>query len=205
MDPDEGGGAPPRRSRRIQQLNPLSSDTANDTHSTTTAVLEDASASQYHVPTPYPTTYAFSPNSQHSSQFHHHHPYLSHASNDDDTSTIATNAVPTTQHSSGLSSGTPSDPPEQNTQVQSHHSVHSTVSNPYRSPSSPSFPVSIQLPHRSASVSSQPHLHYITTQQFNQLQDIVQNLRTNLQDFQSTAHQQSTNIHRDMAHLNHQM
>ena len=122
MDPEEGGGEPPptRRSRRVQNLNPLPATDPNaiPTNDSVTVCVDDASASQYE-PRYNPSVYQSLPLPHTSVPIARTPPTVQ---NEDDMSTIASVLMlPPLPSSSSMS-----DPPEQTFGLStSTRSVHS--------------------------------------------------------------------------------
>ena len=209
MDPDEGGGSPPRRSRRVQQLDPLPFPNAtNDNNTITTASItpEDASASQYPVQqsTQLPFAHAY------------HQPIRSfdHSQPQDDNSTIASGIIiPPLPSSTSMTSA---DPPEEQFRFQP---PHGTQSEPIQHRSHIIPPPVIQLATDTQDQAQHVHLQqspdssvlsttqqqFVTTTQFAQLNHRVQQLQSNLETFQTTVNHQTTDMHRNISNINRQL
>ena len=221
MDPDEGGGTatPPstRRSRRQQNLDPIPrfnpTNHANDNNSNTShsGMVEDASASQYH-PHYHPTVHQQShPSSTGLSYAPSRQPSPPAPSNhhDDDASTIQS-----VHNSHRLSRS--SDPPEETCQINSsnqrassQHRGYSRASSnaptSYRSASPYELPDTIQLHALNAPSSITQPSTYVTSETYQALQDTVFQLRHDFQNFQVSNTQQNNNIQHEMNLINDRM
>lgn len=232
MDPDEGGGTPPRRSHRIQNLDPLPfippnndnnvvpmpTTARNDTPST--VQLEEASMSQYHNKiTTNPNPIAPNFNSTN---------YLFHGPVNDDNSTIASTLIlpplPSSSSTNDLPEETFRISPATNSSPNHHSDAHqnclllmqSLSPSIHHTPTIPPHMIQLQPLQHNTNISQAnrppsltstitPVQSHVSATQFNQLQSTMLQLQHDMNTFQCTVAHQTTDIHQDMAQINCQL
>ena len=207
MDPEEGGGSPPpRRSRRLQRLDPSLSPppyTASN-QNPSTGLLEDASVSQYG------SIYPTQPQAHSTTSVIHDAstiPYIPHDTHP------STRIPPLSTHGSVMPPTPPlqhsNDPPEEcyltrsaspkSSSVQQQTSIYHN----HRSTHTHHPPSTIQLQHEhNTSPLSTQHQPPVSVTAFQTLQNTVEHIQLNLNNYQQTTHAQSLSMQNDIDNIN---